>query len=68
MIYLTEKLLQKKLMKINQNQQIRLVNLLKKQNRKVTRKNKKGKLVKKTCINFSKQGKWLIMAIKAKYF
>ena len=44
------------------------MNLLKKQDRKVIRKYKKEKLLKETCIIFLKQGKWLLMALKAKYF
>ena len=67
-LYLKVKLLQKKRMKINQIYQIRLMNLIKKQDRNVIKKNKKEKLLKKTCIIFLKQGKWFLMALKAKYF
>ena len=44
------------------------MNLLKTQDQEVIRKNKKGKLLKKTCIIFLKQWKWFLMALKAKYF
>ena len=40
----------------------------KKTRRKVIRKNKKEKLLKKTCIIFLKQGKWFLIGLKAKCF
>ena len=43
-------------------------NFIKKTKPKDDEKKQEKKLLKKTCIIFLKQGKWLLMALKAKYF
>ena len=67
-IFMKVKLLQKKLMKMKQNEQIVLIILLKKQDHKIIIQNKKKKLFLKTCISFLRQKKKFSKPLKVKYF